>query len=58
MTPDRKTRCRYLRRNGDRCQNEAASYSHEDEVVMCGKHMYRAHLVWLRYYRAARARTA
>jgi hypothetical protein len=53
---DRKVRCRYVRMNGERCTGEAIDPL--EDIVLCPKHAMRAHHVWLRYYKAARARTA
>jgi hypothetical protein len=53
-TPDRKTRCRYVRMNGEQCQNEAVDPL--EDIVLCAKHAMRAHHVWLRCYKAAMAK--
>ena len=53
-TAPRIPRCRYLRANGDQCQNEAVDPL--EDTVLCAKHLMRAHHVWLRHYRAAMAK--
>lgn len=53
---DRKPRCKYLRANGDPCPNEATDPL--EDIALCPKHLYRAHLVWLRHYKAALKRAS
>ena len=39
----RALRCRYLRRNGERCGNELAANPDEPEqVLLCAKHLFKA----------------
>jgi hypothetical protein len=42
---ERKVRCRYLRRNGNRCENEIAGQG-DDDILLCVKHLHRAHVLF------------
>lgn len=56
--PDRVTRCRYLRRNGDQCTGEALDPT--AEVLLCIKHTARvvehARATYNRYRKEAATR--
>lgn len=42
----RAIRCRYVRTSGNTCENEAAGQG-DEEVVLCAKHLYRAHQLFM-----------
>lgn len=51
----RAERCRYLRRDGNRCENPAGGQG-DEEVQLCPKHMYEAHRVFVELAKAAAVR--
>ncbi|WP_157574860.1 hypothetical protein [Jiangella muralis] len=42
----RVERCRYLRRDGNRCENPVAGQG-DEEVQLCPKHLFEAHKVFV-----------